>query len=76
MRKKNLQELSKTMQGFSDTSGDHHWLAHLAIDDLIAKKDQIKVQNAYIKRLERKLAAYGIHYPPKPELSELDNEDG
>jgi hypothetical protein len=31
-----LRELSRTMKDYSDQVGDPHWLAHKAIEELIA----------------------------------------
>jgi len=33
-----LQELSSLMAEWSDTAGDHHWLAHKAIEELLQYK--------------------------------------
>ena len=44
-----LKTLSKTMREWSDTTGDHHWLAHLAIERLIALE---QLEEAYEKMAE------------------------
>lgn len=36
----NLKLLSNTMKDWSSTAGDHHWQAHIAIEELIRLRDR------------------------------------
>lgn len=58
-----LKELSATMKLWSDTAGDHHWQAHLAIERLI------KLERNNHKLL---IAIKSQHQPHMDYVHELD----
>lgn len=55
----NLKLLSETMRGFSDSAGDHHWQAHLAIEQLIAVTAQVEQLRNEFENQEADADPYG-----------------